>query len=278
MPFKEGATSRREISCSRSIPGPTRPSSTRPKGRSTSTRPSSSWPRSPTIGTSPSTTGCPTRSASKSSTSARPRSRRPRPGSSPIRKAWRFYRLDHEFTKVISPIDGQISRYYLTLGNLVTQDQTLLTTVVSLDPMYAYFDIDEPTLLRIRKAINEGRIKRHPQGTEIPVLMGLQGEDGYPHQGTINFVNNQVDPTTGSILARGVFPNPEPAGGRPAAVARDVRADPPADRPAPPRAPGHRPRRGVRPGAEVRLRARCREQGPVPPGHDRGPAGRTACA
>jgi multidrug efflux system membrane fusion protein len=123
------------------------------------------------------------------------------------------YKLNHEFTRVVSPIDGQVSRYYLTLGNLVNQDQTLLTTVVSLDPIYAYFEIDEPTLLRIRRAINEGRIKRHPQGTEIPVMMGLQGEDGYPHKGSVNFVNNQVDPTTGSILVRGVFPNPEPKGG-----------------------------------------------------------------
>jgi multidrug efflux system membrane fusion protein len=128
-------------------------------------------------------------------------------------KSMEIVRLDHEFTEVVSPIDGLVSRYYLTLGNLVTQDQTLLTTVVSLDPIYAYFEIDEPTLLRIRRAVNEGRVKRHPEGTDIPVLMGLQGEDGYPHQGTINFVNNQVDPTTGSILARGVFANPEPPGG-----------------------------------------------------------------
>ena len=88
-----------------------------------------------------------------------------------------------------------------------------MTTVVSLDPMYAYFDVDEPTLLRIRRAINEGRIKRRPDGASIPVLMGLQGEDGFPQQGTINFVNNQVDPTTGSITVRGVFANPEPPEG-----------------------------------------------------------------
>jgi membrane fusion protein, multidrug efflux system len=128
-------------------------------------------------------------------------------------KNMEVYKLNHEFTKVVSPIDGQVSRYYLTLGNLVNQDQTLLTTVVSRDPMYAYFDVDEPTLLRVRRAINEGRIKRRPDGANIPVLMGLQGEEGFPHQGTINFVNNQVDPTTGSITVRGVFANPEPPGG-----------------------------------------------------------------
>jgi multidrug efflux system membrane fusion protein len=123
------------------------------------------------------------------------------------------YKLNLDFTKVTAPIDGQVSRYYLTLGNLVNQDQTLLTTVVSLDPMYAYVDVDEPTVLRVRRAINEGRIK--PYGTgHIPILMGLQGEAGFPRKGTIDFVNNQVNPTTGSILARGVFSNPLPPGGR----------------------------------------------------------------
>ena len=123
------------------------------------------------------------------------------------------YKLNLEFCKVTSPIDGQVSRYYLTLGNLVSQDQTLLTTVVSLDPVYAYFDVDEPTVLRVRRAINEGRIKPYGPG-RIPVLMGLQGEDGFPRKGYIDFINNQVNPTTGSILVRGVFDNPLPPGGR----------------------------------------------------------------
>ncbi|SIO31335.1 membrane fusion protein, multidrug efflux system/membrane fusion protein, multidrug efflux system [Singulisphaera sp. GP187] len=123
------------------------------------------------------------------------------------------YKLNHDFTKVTSPIDGHVSRYYLTLGNLVNQDQTLLTTVVSQDPMYAYFDVDEPTLLRLRRAINQGKLNPPQPGVDLPVLMGLQGEDGFPHQGVINFVNNQVNPTTGSISVRGVFPNPMPHGG-----------------------------------------------------------------
>jgi membrane fusion protein, multidrug efflux system len=74
------------------------------------------------------------------------------------------YKLNLEFTQVKSPINGMVSRYYYTPGNLVIQDQTLLTAVVSLDPMYAYFDMDEPTLLRVKRAINEGRIKL-PQKT-----------------------------------------------------------------------------------------------------------------
>ena len=69
------------------------------------------------------------------------------------------YKLNLSFTKVTSPIDGQVSRYFLTLGNLVVQDQTLLTTVVSLDPMYVYFDVDEGTVL----ARSQGDQRRHDQ-------------------------------------------------------------------------------------------------------------------
>ena len=122
------------------------------------------------------------------------------------------YKLNLQFCKVTSPIDGQVSRYFLTLGNLVNQDQTPLTTVVSLDPMYAYFDVDEPTILRVRRAINDGRIKRSEDGL-IAVHMGLQGETSFPHDGNIDFVNNQVNPSTGSISVRGVFPNPKPQKG-----------------------------------------------------------------
>jgi multidrug efflux pump subunit AcrA (membrane-fusion protein) len=70
-----------------------------------------------------------------------------------------IYRLNLQYTHVTSPIDGQVSRYFLTLGNLVNQDQTLLTTVVSLDPIYAYFDVDQRNLVRIRTAIDEGRLR-----------------------------------------------------------------------------------------------------------------------
>ena len=122
------------------------------------------------------------------------------------------YTLNLEFTKVTSPIDGLISRYYLTVGNLVNQDQTLLTTIVSLDPMYVYFDMDEPTLLRLRKATNAGELKATPDG-QYPVLMALQGEEGFTHKGTINFVNNQVNSATGSITFRGVFQNPKTGDG-----------------------------------------------------------------
>jgi multidrug efflux system membrane fusion protein len=124
-----------------------------------------------------------------------------------------LYSLNVEFSKVLSPIDGQISRYYLTTGNLVNADQTLLTTVVSLDPIYAYFDMDEATLLRIRRALNAGRLGPKREDGSLPVLMGLQGEEGFPHEGKVNFTDNQVNPMTGSISVRGVFPNHLPPDG-----------------------------------------------------------------
>jgi multidrug efflux system membrane fusion protein len=119
------------------------------------------------------------------------------------------YKLNLSFCNVTSPIDGQVSRYFMTPGNLVNQDQTQLTTVVSLEPMYVYFDMDEVTLLRIRRAIDEGKIKPYQQG-QFPVGIGLQGENGYPHQGIVDFFNNQVNSTTGSITVRGVVQNPQP--------------------------------------------------------------------
>jgi multidrug efflux system membrane fusion protein len=120
--------------------------------------------------------------------------------------------INLSWTKVTSPIDGRISRHYLSLGNLANADQTLLTTVMALEPIYAYFDMDESTYLRIKRAINDGKIKL-PSVNQIPVLMGLQGEEGFPHKGNINFVDNQVFPSTGSISWRGQFANPRPPGG-----------------------------------------------------------------
>jgi membrane fusion protein, multidrug efflux system len=122
------------------------------------------------------------------------------------------FKLNLEFCKVRSPIDGQISRYFLTPGNLVNQDQTQLTVIVSVDPMYVYFDVDEITRLTVRKAINEGRIVRYEQGG-TPVYMGLAGEESFAHRGTINFVDNRVNSGTGSITFRGVIDNPKPKNG-----------------------------------------------------------------
>jgi RND family efflux transporter MFP subunit len=121
-------------------------------------------------------------------------------------------KLDLDFTKVTAPVSGRISRYYVTVGNLVQAGDltggTLLTTIVSVDPMYAYFDVDEQMVQRVNKLISEGKAQKRDD-LDIPVYLGLASEDGFPHRGTINFVDNQVNPRTGTIRVRGVFPNKE---------------------------------------------------------------------
>jgi RND family efflux transporter MFP subunit len=118
--------------------------------------------------------------------------------------------LDLGFTKVLAPISGRVSRMLVTEGNLVQSGQngggTLLTTLVSVDPIYAYFDVDERTVLRVRQLIREGKV-RSARDTAWPVSLGLATEEGFPHQGTINFVDNQVNPKTGTLRLRGVFAN-----------------------------------------------------------------------
>jgi RND family efflux transporter MFP subunit len=122
--------------------------------------------------------------------------------------------LDLDYTKVLAPVSGRASRYVVTVGNLIQSgDQgggTLLTTIVSVDPMYAYFDLDEHTVLRVRKLIREGKAKSARDG-EVSVSLCLANEDGFPHQGTINFVDNQINPKTGTLRLRGVFPNRDEA-------------------------------------------------------------------
>jgi multidrug efflux system membrane fusion protein len=119
--------------------------------------------------------------------------------------------LDYKWTEVTSPIAGVIGRNLLTVGNLVTKDSTLLTTIVSEDPMYAYFDVDERALLRVQELIRQGKFKSAKTGNKVPVFFGLATEgDRFPHEGYIDFVNNQVDTSTGTIQIRGVLPNPRP--------------------------------------------------------------------
>ncbi len=119
-------------------------------------------------------------------------------------------KLDLAFTKVTAPVSGRVSRTLVTVGNLVQSgDQsggTLLTTIVSVDPMYAYFDIDEHMVLRVRPFVREGKADA-PRDGGVPVWLGLANEDGHPHRGTIDFVDNQVNPSTGTMRLRGVFPN-----------------------------------------------------------------------
>jgi RND family efflux transporter MFP subunit len=119
--------------------------------------------------------------------------------------AVRTARLNLEWTRVRAPISGRVGRAEVTPGNLVQAGppaSTLLTTVVSLDPIYVYFDGDEQTYLKFAGLSRPGAGKPH-----AAVDMGLANEEGYPHQGTLDFVDNRLDPAAGTIRARAVFHN-----------------------------------------------------------------------
>jgi membrane fusion protein, multidrug efflux system len=119
-------------------------------------------------------------------------------------------RLNLEYTQVRSPIDGHVSRALITPGNLVANNN-LLTTVVSDDPIYAYFDTDEATYLKFSRLQRDSRVQTRGRGARdagsSPVFMGLVGEQGYPHQGVLDFIDNQVDARSSTIHARAVFDN-----------------------------------------------------------------------
>jgi multidrug efflux system membrane fusion protein len=112
--------------------------------------------------------------------------------------------LNLSFTRITSPIDGRVSRAEITEGNLVGAGQSLLTSVVSTDKVYAYFDADERVFLKYielaRKAGSDAR-------GASPVYLGLSSEDGHPHEGQLDFLDNQVNPRTGTIRGRAVFDN-----------------------------------------------------------------------
>jgi RND family efflux transporter MFP subunit len=120
--------------------------------------------------------------------------------------------LNVTFSKIDAPIAGKISRSRITVGNLVDANSTILTTIVSVDPMYVYFDVDERTILAIARETREGKLEGRRTAT-VPVYLGLTGEKGYPHAGTIDFLDNRVNAETGTMRVRGVFPNPKPERG-----------------------------------------------------------------
>jgi RND family efflux transporter MFP subunit len=117
--------------------------------------------------------------------------------------------LNLSFTRVTSPITGRVSRAEVTRGNLVTGGNnggTLLSSVVSLDPIYLYFDGDEQAYLRYTQMAREGQ-RASSRDAPNPVRVGLANEDGFPHQGTMDFVDNQLNSQTGTIRARAVLEN-----------------------------------------------------------------------
>lgn len=115
--------------------------------------------------------------------------------------------LNLSFTRVTSPITGRVSRAEVTRGNLVTGGNnggTLLSSVVSLDPIYLYFDTDEQSYLRY---LQMARARARSADAPDPVRVGLADEEGFPHSGTVDFLDNQLNPQTGTIRARAVLAN-----------------------------------------------------------------------
>src|SRR5438094_3349733 len=120
-------------------------------------------------------------------------------------------KLDLEYTQVRAPIDGRVSWALLTEGNYVSGvagSTTLLTTIVSVDPIYVYADIDENSLLKFNALAQEKKLETNGVG-RIPVELQLADERDFPHRGYIESFDNHLDPNTGSILLRAVFPNPD---------------------------------------------------------------------
>jgi multidrug efflux system membrane fusion protein len=121
-------------------------------------------------------------------------------------------KLNLEYTQIHAPISGRIGRKLITEGNLVNGNQgqaTLLATIVSLDPIYAYFDPDERAVLKYQKMAREGA-GENLQGGKVPCELRLANEQQYPHKGRLEFTDNQINPATGTLRMRGLFENPGP--------------------------------------------------------------------
>jgi RND family efflux transporter MFP subunit len=118
-------------------------------------------------------------------------------------------KLNLEFTRVTAAISGRLSRAEVTPGNWVNGGNvgaTLLTTIVSVDPIYAYFEGDEQVYLKYQDLAAAGQ-RASSRESRNPILMGLANEDGFPHRGHMDFVDNRLDPKTGTIRVRAVFDN-----------------------------------------------------------------------
>ncbi len=114
--------------------------------------------------------------------------------------------LDLSFTRITSPIDGRAGEALVKPGNLVAPGEPVLTTVVSVDPVHVVFEGDERAYLRYQQLAREG-LRPSSRDNPNPVLVGLAGEEGFPHRGEMDFVDNVLDPDTGTIRGRAVLPN-----------------------------------------------------------------------
>ncbi len=116
--------------------------------------------------------------------------------------------LNLGFTRVTAPFAGRAGAALVKPGNVVSPNETILTTVVSVDPVYVSFTGDERAYLRYQELARDGT-RQSSRDARNPVLVGLSNEEGFPHQGEMDFVDNALDPTTGTIRARAVLPNPD---------------------------------------------------------------------
>lgn len=116
--------------------------------------------------------------------------------------------LNYDFSEVKAPINGRISRRLVTEGNIVSADQTMLTTIVSLDPIYFSFTVDEKSFLKYQNSLGIG-MGQTQQGKGVPILIALSGEAKPTRKGTLDFVDNRVDNATGTILLRATVQNPD---------------------------------------------------------------------
>lgn len=117
-------------------------------------------------------------------------------------------KLNLGFCTITAPITGKMSRAYFQIGNLINADSTLLTTLVSIDPIYAYFSVDEPSFLEVRKKVlAKGIAPEELHKSPIRIGLATDPEGKFPYEGTFDFINNIVDPLTGTITLRGVFQN-----------------------------------------------------------------------
>ena len=118
--------------------------------------------------------------------------------------------LDLSFTRITSPIDGRVGEALVKPGNLVAPGDPVLTTIVSIDPVHVVFEGDERAYLRYQQLAREG-LRPSSRDNPNPVLVGLADEEGFPHRGEMDFVDNVLDPDTGTIRGRAVVPNPDGA-------------------------------------------------------------------
>jgi len=114
------------------------------------------------------------------------------------------------YTTIAAPIAGRLSRRFVDIGNLVGDGQaTLLANLVQVDPVYVYFHVSEKVLLEYMNRHGHTADEIKPGQDSVPARLGLSDEKGFPHQGVIDYIDNTVDPTTGTIRVRGEFPNPD---------------------------------------------------------------------